>query len=373
MAWLYVPESAASSLGCASPSETPTAAWATSSGKPSPQPPSWHGWKTRPWIARLSGTISRPSMADRGVAEWISSLPVSPASHGVSPGSAQEPTTTDGSGPTSPACFATFSPGSSSSRTSQGSLLEESSRYSATWPCWGSMRNGACSARRKPERRIGANGCSSWPTAVGEDAESSGSRRPGDRTLTDTAVRNWPTATVTGNHNRKGLSEASGDGLVTAARNWPTPTRGDAESGQANHGFNAQRGGGDSRLRVTAAQMWPTPTAAEGNRGSDTLFHGEGSPTLGGAVRAWATPTSRDWKDGYDPSEKAPTNSLLGRQAPRTATAGDESSTARRSLNPRFVEWLMGFPPGWTASAPLGTASCLWWQLMRSELSRLNS
>lgn len=36
---------------------------------------------------------------------------------------------------------------------------------------------------------------------------------------------------------------------------WPTPGVGDSESGQSKHSFNAQRGGGDSRLRVTAIEF----------------------------------------------------------------------------------------------------------------------
>lgn len=43
------------------------------------------------------------------------------------------------------------------------------------------------------------------------------------------------------------------------------------------------------------------------------------------------------------------------------------------ALNPRFVEWLMGMPFGWTACEPLETPSYLWLQRMRSELSRLVS
>ncbi len=34
-----------------------------SNGKPTPQPLSWRGWKTRPWIRLLSGTTLEPSTA----------------------------------------------------------------------------------------------------------------------------------------------------------------------------------------------------------------------------------------------------------------------------------------------------------------------
>lgn len=45
-------------------------------------PRSWsRAWKTAPWIKRLSGMTLPPSMADRGVASWISSLRGSRVSH----------------------------------------------------------------------------------------------------------------------------------------------------------------------------------------------------------------------------------------------------------------------------------------------------
>ena len=57
---------------------------------------------------------------------------------------------------------------------------------------------------------------------------------------------------------------------------------------------------------------------------------------------------------------------------------GPPSSNVSRSLNPLFVEWLMGWPIGWTLvgstdSAPAATASSLWWQRMRGLLLMLAS
>ena len=70
------------------------------------------------------------------------------------------------------------------------------------------------------------------------------------------------------------------------------------------------------------------------------------------------------YKDSSDPSDKVPTNALLGRQAPRTPMPGPQSSendqTSHRQLNPKFVEWLMGLPEDWlelTASESSATES----------------
>ncbi|WP_414902487.1 hypothetical protein ACMT1E_04455 [Sphingomonas flavalba] len=53
--------------------------------------------------------------------------------------------------------------------------------------------------------------------------------------------------------------------------------------------------------------------------------------------------------------------------------AGPTSSSERRTLNPLFVEWLMGWPIGWTGLGPVETASSHWWRRMRTALSLLGS
>ena len=61
--------------------------------------------------------------------------------------------------------------------------------------------------------------------------------------------------------------------------------------------------------------------------------------TLSDYIRMWPMPTSRDHKDTGDllnVEEKC----LLGRAV--------KPSVATGSLNPTWVEWLMGFPNGWT-------------------------
>jgi len=90
----------------------------------------------------------------------------------------------------------------------------------------------------------------------------------------------------------------------------------------------------------------------------------------------WPTPTSKDWKDGSAESCKnVPVNSLLGRAihwpTPSSnngtggctglaggagnrkklyAMLGEEEGKkmGSQSLNPYWVEWLMGYPIGWT-------------------------
>ena len=108
---------------------------------------------------------------------------------------------------------------------------------------------------------------------------------------------------------------------------------------------------------------WPTPDVTmrphEGNvrllrRGVEAgMSKEEADAMLGrdiskpqGKLQSWPTPTARDWKDGTNPSDKAPTNGLLGRAAPRDPTSQPGQ------LSPDWVDMLMGFPVGWTDLEP---------------------
>ena len=90
------------------------------------------------------------------------------------------------------------------------------------------------------------------------------------------------------------------------------------------------------------ARMWPTPRAMEIPTGKNA----QGGVGLTSAVQMWPTPTSRDHKDTGD-CKKVPVNSLLGRAV--------EPSIQHGSLNPTWVEWLMGFPAEWTDLEPSET------------------
>ena len=68
------------------------------------------------------------------------------------------------------------------------------------------------------------------------------------------------------------------------------------------------------------------------------------------------TPTARDHKDGATSLANTPVNGLLGRQVLVTPMVGSGTSPSPRTLNPLFVEALMGWPTGWTGFASVATA-----------------
>lgn len=94
--------------------------------------------------------------------------------------------------------------------------------------------------------------------------------------------------------------------------------------------------------QVMAAErgMWPTPTVCGNyNRKGASATSGHGLATA-----VYATPVARMWKDnGTSPAE-------LARNSPKLATQ------AGGQLSADWTEWLMGWPIGWTALKPLGTA-----------------
>jgi len=118
-------------------------------------------------------------------------------------------------------------------------------------------------------------------------------------------------------------------------------------------------GAGRGATASTAAAAWQTPgTDSFRSRGGDR----KDEMGLDQQARAgWPTPQAAEAKQVK--ANKRGNPSL-------TTAAGGGTETPKR-LNPRFVEWLMGFPLGWTSFEHSGTEWSRWWQRMRSVLSRL--
>jgi DNA (cytosine-5)-methyltransferase 1 len=98
-------------------------------------------------------------------------------------------------------------------------------------------------------------------------------------------------------------------------------------------------GGINSRRALRNRQEnWPTPLASDWKpRGPNSKQQG-----LAEKVKNWPTPTSHMAKETNAPSEHNRNTPTL------TAQAGGK-------LNPMWVEWLMGWPLGWTDLKPLET------------------
>lgn len=89
-------------------------------------------------------------------------------------------------------------------------------------------------------------------------------------------------------------------------------------------------------LNYAVRKMWPTPTQSDGMGGPGNSGR-DGGLNLRTAAQMFPTATARDWRSG-----KASQATMERNSRPLSEQIGG-------SLNPDWVEWLMGYPQGWTA------------------------
>ena len=132
---------------------------------------------------------------------------------------------------------------------------------------------------------------------------------------------------------------------------YPTPS---ASEHKARLQGNSQQSNG---LTAKVKRGWPTPTASDtftANLTSSQTSPGSlHSVTLPKAVKHWPTACARDYKGAFISQVKhmlpdAATRSDLHHPHSMTNSDGHTHSLTCQRLNPRFVEWLMGFPLGWS-------------------------
>ena len=148
--------------------------------------------------------------------------------------------------------------------------------------------------------------------------------------------------------------------LANSVKMWPTPTtNGYGQEGQYNNLYNKMITGiitqedFEAMTSYKIQQMWPTPDANMGERGTQpnwtkTRPSGHHAQyTLNQAVRdnpiMWPTPTANEDAAGR-PNGKM--QRMLGNDPDIRGKTPKEWE--KGSLNPDWVEWLMGYDRGWT-------------------------
>lgn len=396
-------------------------------------------WKRAQWLARLCSRMCEPSQADRGVADFLDSLPVILASPFRSPASGKARTTRATSGRRSGAsstrrglwsCFSKMSP-----RTSHS----DPTLFSESFDDLAMRLRRDCSRRQKSARATGANGSLSSPSPSG-----------------GTAAWTTPQAhdAKTGDPARVGRfgTEHGGKNLADDVMLWPTPATRDHKG--ANGPEHLEKGGGQAHLGQLpnyVEHLWTTPMASDATKGGPASRFGNGTMKLAGQTAQWRTPAAGSPNSlrglGEDPEKRkqaghtvnlqdqvhgwptpracsgkrssggnrtdilsrfnrpdpgtlmpgptspgpirdcflrylASTDSALrserrglirmGLQARRKGWAKVTIRPAfRKPLNPRFVEWLMMWPRGWTSFECSATAFTLYRRRMRSALLSL--
>ena len=173
---------------------------------------------------------------------------------------------------------------------------------------------------------------------------------------TGSGLLHTPTATA----NQMSPSMVNRDkGSWGKIKNWPTPTASDVEGGIAqdveleNGTFSRKNKDGvrwGVKLRDAVnhtEKMWPTPRANEPGRTTEGYGRGlaelvEGKTQL---PKNWPTPRASEWKDCGPVGSKSHTH-MLERKYLCAEVKEEDKPTGK--LNPTWVEWLMGYPEGWT-------------------------
>jgi hypothetical protein len=88
-----------------------------------------------------------------------------------------------------------------------------------------------------------------------------------------------------------------------------------------------------------AVKMWPTPTARA--TADCPAERRRNSPSLSSMAAMYPTPTARDYRSGSKAHWER-------RQGTRNLNDKIALEGNGGQLNPTWVEWLMGFPAGWT-------------------------
>ena len=346
--------SARSSRGSAASSSGSSAAGCQRSGKSSRTPTAARS--SRATSPRRSASKTSAKSAHATSRRSTSSAAASPAKTSAPPARAPESTAPARVfGPSSPGSFASFDPATSSWRTcprsspgkGSGGTERQSEEFSETWPKWGMTRNGRACPLESSGHPICEGESGSWPTPHGMPKRGQ-RRRPGPsgnelgRAVLRAERERFPTPTAT--DARKGYSSAPGpenargrqtlSGAVQA-RLWPTPKATPSGPDYAR-AARARSGGDDLVTAVAREELWPTPNAADGK---------------GGRISSDAVILS-----GRRPSGAKAQRTL--REAIRKKDLATDSPPPRAgALNPTWVEWLMGFPIGWTVLPPSETPS----------------
>lgn len=237
-----------------------------------------------------------------------------------------------------------------------------------------------------------------WSTRRASDGEKGGPNQSFTTGLLlplPAQAAQWPTPSAKLGDSRGFPSPELAEARIKSGRSnlddavamWPTPNATDGEKAPKTFA------GGNMSL-PEKARIWTTPSASDGRRGGTVTEAMTGTSLAQQVNSLWMTPrVSEAGQYQYDGGDRSKPKLTLQGQAqvmPTLAsilpdrpisTVGEESSHIRRTLNPLFVAWLMGWPFGWTSLAltlgALNDCACSETELsrfkqrMRYELSSL--
>ena len=156
----------------------------------------------------------------------------------------------------------------------------------------------------------------------------------------------WRTPSASeADHGGPNARDSKGGLHLSAQVMWPTPQ---AENFRGRGGNRKDEMGLDRMVK-----MWPTPKGSPSGPDFARMNRdGSGGDDLATAIaRNFPTPKQRDWKGKTQRGAHAPMDGICNFL---DVTGGQ--------LNPDWVEWLMGWPPGWTSLEPMAMEVFKQWE-----------
>jgi len=270
------------------------------------------------YLNSLSGTMCKHSRGGFGGARLMSSQEVSRAKTSVL--LEKEPESKEQDHPcgnTWRELYMRFDPDTASLRTHQHLFTEDLEMSSQTYPKWGMMRNGVLWERITLPPLTGATGSGSWATPTTMDTLPPKSEK---------ALLKEATEARPGRSKPANLRDQ-----VSNMENWPTPCARDWKGANAVEGL--VRNDGKSRMDQLANAVAHRPVN-------------------------WPTPRCFMHKDALVDRGKSNLGEVVN---------GLEQVTKGGQLNPDWVEWLMGWPVGWTDLKPMLDLQWRDWQVDPAE------
>lgn len=284
--------------------------------------------------------------------------------------------------------------------------------WEGVWPKAGGIRSGCLYARADWVPPTNGSGGSAWPTV-----RTCSGKRSSAANRTE-LVEMWSTARVADSvgadyQRDRGMVGSERAALGGQAKQWRSPGAQDGAHGGPN-----SRDSGSGLHLSSEAVRWATPTDHDGRRPGLDVASTQGAnlsrdvanwPTPGAGDQdwrvstqaaakrrmeggrqvslevccvAWPSPAARDHKhpNGPDHLERGGRQHMgqlanvvehrFSSPQGRETAGGERLSEGGRTLNPRFVEWLMGWPIGWTDCDSRAMGLSLYRSRLRSEFLR---
>jgi DNA (cytosine-5)-methyltransferase 1 len=170
--------------------------------------------------------------------------------------------------------------------------------------------------------------------------------------------------------------------IAEQAEHWPTPNV--PNGGRSSSTSNYTEDGRKRQIDLGAsASHWPTPTAQQYGSSQNGINGIGGEKERPSANTPSLEKLSHSFHPDQPPQEHgdncSQSDQNLHQRSPLLKRTHSDSSCPdskaerllKPRLNPQFVEWLMGFPIGWTGSALAETEWSRWRRQLRLEFLRI--